>query len=267
MLHPRWLGHHEGMCRPFARVPAALAAVLLGLVGSLALIAPAHAAGCSVMTFQFDPTTGAALSPPKLTVNQGACVILHNATITSAQFSVGAHYKSTAQPFSDAAPNYVAGPAGTTQAVTASSAAGTAHGSIVVTAAPSKPTPTPSHSQPPTAHPSPRPTHQAGSPPATPPTPPATTPTAAPPPVQPLVSPSVGSTPYLAGQPTPTPSPAQSSTAVVAGPLQPPTDRGTGLPAALAALAVVGTAGALLRVLLAEPVGAVDSGRTVGAAS
>jgi hypothetical protein len=53
----------------------------------------------------------------------------------------------------------------------------------------------------------------------------------------------------------------------VAGPLQPPTDRGTGLPAALAALAVVGTAGALLRVLLAEPIGPVDSGRTVGAAS
>jgi hypothetical protein len=54
---------------------------------------------------------------------------------------------------------------------------------------------------------------------------------------------------------------------VVSGPLQPPTDRGTGLPAALAALAVVGTAAALLRVLLAEPIGPVDDGgRSVHAA-
>jgi hypothetical protein len=55
--------------------------------------------------------------------------------------------------------------------------------------------------------------------------------------------------------------------AIVTGPLQPPTDRGTGLPAALAALAVVGTAGALRRVLLAEPVSPVDERRTVRAAS
>jgi hypothetical protein len=84
------------------------------------------------------------------------------------------------------------------------------------------------------------------------------------------VSQSPGSTPFLAGRPTPSPSPTTSTT-VVAGPLQPPTDRGTGLPAALAALGVVGTAAALLRVLLAEPVadggiGAVDDGRSVGAA-
>jgi hypothetical protein len=49
--------------------------------------------------------------------------------------------------------------------------------------------------------------------------------------------------------------------------LQPPTDRGTGLPAALAALAVAGTAGALLRVLLAEPVGPVDDRRRTVAAT
>jgi hypothetical protein len=229
---------------------------------------PAHAAACSVMTYQFDPSTGIELSPSTLTVAKGACVTLHNATITSAQFTVGAHYKATGQAFSDATPAYVAGPAGTTQAVTATGAAGTAHGKIVVKAAPSKPSPTPSrHSSSPT----PKPSSSAHQPTPTPtptaprPTPPATTPTASPP-VQPLVSPSPGSTPYLAGQPTPTPS-TSSAPAVVAGPLQPPTDRGTGLPAALAALAVVGTAGALLRVLLAEPIGSVDSGRTVGAAS
>jgi hypothetical protein len=36
--------------------------------------------------------------------------------------------------------------------------------------------------------------------------------------------------------------------------VEPPTDRSLGLPAALAALAIVGTGGGLLRVLLAEPV-------------
>jgi hypothetical protein len=63
--------------------------------------------------------------------------------------------------------------------------------------------------------------------------------------------------------PSATPAPA-----VVAGPLQPPTDRGTGLPAALAALGVVATAGGLLRVLLAEPVRGrpVDGRDSVGAA-
>jgi hypothetical protein len=86
--------------------------------------------------------------------------------------------------------------------------------------------------------------------------------------VQPLTSQEPGSTPFLAGQPTPQPSSSTSSApAVLSGPLQPPSDRGTGLPAALAALAVVGTAGALLRVLLAEPISPVDGRRTVAATS
>ena len=219
------------------------------------------------MTYELDPTSGVVISPASLTVSKGACIRLHNATITPVKFTVGAHYASTAPAFGDAAPNYLAGPAGTKQPVTATGPGGTAHASIVVRAAPSKPRPSPSHSSSPTPRTTPHPTQQASSPAPTRPTPPATTPTASPPPVQPLVSPSPGSSPFLAGQPTPTPSPSQSAAAVVSGPLQPPTDRGTGLPAALAALAVVGTAGALLRVLLAEPVGAVDTGRTVGAAS
>jgi hypothetical protein len=68
--------------------------------------------------------------------------------------------------------------------------------------------------------------------------------------------------------PTPTPSPSASSTpaAVVAGPLQPPSDRGTGLPAAVAALAVVATATGLVRVLLAEPVPAPGGGAPGGTA-
>jgi len=232
---------------------------------------PAHAACSNVMTYQFNPSSGVEISPAKLTLANGACVTFHNATITSAQFTVGAKYKGSAPAFGDATPAYAAGPAGTSQAVTATGAAGTAHATIVVKAAPAKPSASPStHSSSPAPPPSSSPANQpstAPPPAAQRPTPPATTPTASPPPVQPLVSPPPGSAPYLAGQPTPTPSTSSSAPAVVAGPLQPPTDRGTGLPAALAALAVVGTAGALLRVLLAEPIASVDSGRTVGATS
>ena len=219
------------------------------------------------MTFQFDAASGGVvLSPPKLTVAAGACVTFHNGTITSADFTVGAHYKQTAAAFSDVTASYVAGPAGSTQPVTATGAAGTAHGSIVVKAAPG-----PAHSSaPPSRSPSPQPSQSAApsrSPAPTPTRSPPAHPTASAPPVTPITSQPPGSTPFLAGQPTPTPSPSQSQSAtVVSGPLQPPTDRGTGLPAALAALAVVGTAAALLRVLLAEPIGSVDDGRSVGAA-
>ena len=274
----RLLGHHECMRRRPAvlsrRCCWVLTFVAATVSGLLVAALPVGAATCStVMTFQFDPGSGGVvLSPQKLTVAAGACVTLHNSTITSADFTVGAKYKQTAPAFSDASPDYTAGPAGTTQPVTATGAAGTAHGSIVVTAAPK-----PAHSTPPPTHsPSPQPTHTASASPSAKPSPSgpaAPPPTAAPPPVTPLVSPPAGSTPFLAGRPTPTPSPSDSESAtVVSGPLQPPTNRGTGLPAALAALAVVGTAAALLRVLLAEPLlsgsgGAVDDGhRTVGAA-
>jgi len=75
-----------------------------------------------------------------------------------------------------------------------------------------------------------------------------------------LAAPETGVTPSL---PAPTPSPTTSPVAVVAGPLQPPTDRGLGLPAAIAALALVGVGAAMVRVLLAHAP-AVDNRRTVG---
>src|SRR4051794_30453318 len=201
------LGHHEDVHRRrLARLAAVMTAAAAAVVASGVAMIPAHAACNNVMTFQFNPATGIELSPSKLTVANGACVTFHNATITSAQFTAGAHYKGNAAAFSDATPGYVAGPAGTSQAVTATGAAGTAHGTIVVTAAPSKPSPTPSrHSSSPTPRPTASAAHQpTPTPTAARPTPPATTPTASPP-VQPLVSPSPGSTPFLAGQPTPTP--------------------------------------------------------------
>jgi hypothetical protein len=69
----------------------------------------------------------------------------------------------------------------------------------------------------------------------------------------PTVAPSTPGS-FIVGQTTPLPSPAPS-VAVISGPLQPSTNRGVGLPAALAALLVVGSGGGLLRVLLAEPTG------------
>jgi hypothetical protein len=267
------LGHHERV-RLRLRLASALTAALA--TGGVLMVVglPAAAAGCStVISFEFDATSGGVvLNPAKVTVADGACVTLQNNTVTSADFTVGSHYKATAPAFSPATPDYVAGPGGTTQTVTASGAAGTAKGSIVVKPAPAQPSPSPTRS---TSSPRPHPSRSpsAGSSPtatAAHPSPLTRTPTASAPPVQPLASPPPGSSPFLAGQPTPVPSPTRSAT-VVSGPLQPPTDRGTGLPAALAALAVVGTAGALLRVLLAEPLGSghigpVDGRQFVGPA-
>src|SRR3954454_17982312 len=139
------LVHHDQVQRrPLTRLAAVLVIALAAAVASSLAMLPAQAA-CNVMTFQFDPTSGVVLSPSTLTVANGACVTFHNATITQAQFSVG-HYKSNAPAFSDATPNYVAGPAGTHQTVTASGAAGNARGTIVAKPAPPKPSPSPTHS-------------------------------------------------------------------------------------------------------------------------
>lgn len=217
------------------------------------------------MTVQFGNNGGIVVSPASLRIQAGGCVQFSNNTPFGARITVGSSYSQTVGGFSQTSgkQNYSARPAGTTQKVRAAEPIGTATGSIVIAAAP-KP------SQPPTRQPSPRssspathptPSHAATSPP------PSTTrprPSASPPPTSSAIAPTPSQPPpFLSGQPTPSPS---ASTAVVAGPLQPPTGRGTGLPAAVAALAVVATAGALLRVLLAEPVAAVDDGRSVGAA-
>ena len=92
----------------FARFAAALTVAAAALSGVVLVSTPADAATCgNVMTFQFDPTNGLVLSPSKLTVAAGACVTLQNATITSAQFTVGSTYKQTAAAFSNAVPDYV----------------------------------------------------------------------------------------------------------------------------------------------------------------
>jgi hypothetical protein len=217
------------------------------------------------MTVQFGNSGGIALSPSSLRIPAGGCVQFGNNTPFLARITVGSSYSEAVGGFSHTSgkQNYTARPAGTTQKVRAAEVIGSANGSIVIAAAPN-PSPTPARrattpsSAPP---PQPAPTHAATS------QPPSTTrprPSASPPPTGAAITPSPSQQPpFLSGQPTPS---ASASPAVVAGPLQPPTGRGTGLPAAVAALAVVATAAALLRVLLAEPVAAVDDRRSVGAA-
>src|SRR3954451_8862290 len=97
------LGHHERVHRRrLARFAAVMTAAAAAMVASDVAMIPAHAACANDMTFQFNPTTGVEISPAKLTVANGACVTFHNATITSAQFTVGARYKGNAPAFSDA---------------------------------------------------------------------------------------------------------------------------------------------------------------------
>ena len=247
---------------------------MLGVIGVQLAATPASAADCVVMTLE--PTAnGLTLAPQEVKVPAGGCVQFSNQTLLTARFTVGS-YRADVPAFSQtSAPhNYPATAAGTKQKVLAQETGGSATGAIVIAA---KPAPSTSPTHPPSPaprQPAPRPTTKPVSSPtpkpgastsATPPAPLSVTPTAAPPASSSAVAlPPSTQTPFLAGQPTPAAS--ASAPAVVAGPLQPPTGRGAGLPAAVAALLVVGMGGALLRVLLAEPVNAVDNRRSVGAA-
>lgn len=244
-------------------VPSRLRRLAVVAVVAAAAALPATqgavAASCAVMTFEFDPQQGAlVLSPTSVSVQTGQCVAFNNQTLTEAQFTVGSGYRTNVAPLTTTtdANSYIAQAAGT-QRVTASSATGSASGSIVVRARPrpsQRPTPSPTSApSSPAPQSAPPPTQSAN---ATSPTPAPSAPKASSPPVLPVQSSPPGTSPFLAGPGTPSPQ-SSPSTAVVAGPLQPPTGRGTGLPAALAALAIVGTAAALLRVLLAEPVSSV----------
>src|SRR4051794_32599166 len=252
-----------------------LAAPLL-LAAALAPALPAHAASCKVMRVAYAVTTGnvIVLDPQHYDIAYGACVSFNNNTATSATITVGSHYKKTVQPFATtpAKDSYVGTSAGK-QPVTATTGGSSASGSITVAASPS-PSPShtrssspPSHSGSPSPSRSPSRSHHSSKPPRVGvhapnrgrPTPP---PPAPPPPSGSVVTPAPPGNPTVAPGPLVTTSPTPSAT-VVAGPLEPPSGRGRGLPGALAALALVGTAAALVRVLLAEPIRPVDGRENV----
>jgi hypothetical protein len=267
------LGHDGPVttsARPVAWLALGIAALAVPLVG----LAPASAAGCRVVTVENDPPVGIGLSPPKSSVPYGGCVqFTDNAfgppvTVTVA----GGYHVDLDYGESTSGKSSYSATAPGTHAVTADNGTASAHGSITVGAPPSsspspsrspstspRPAPAPSSSSSPSSGPRVAPTprghrHRAG--------PPVVLPSAAPPPTLPGVTATPGVVPSVAGSP---PGPLQSTTPVpvaASGPVEPPSDRRIGLPAAVAALVVVGVGTALLRAVLAEP--AVDSGRSVG---
>lgn len=245
----------------------AVVPLLAAPVGSTVWMSTAAAASCRVMTVRYDLSQNGpvVLDPNHYDIPYGGCVQFVNQTAATATITVGSHYHQQLGPNENTsgATNYKGTSAGR-QTVTANDGpAGSAHGSITVAAAP-----TPSRSRSPKPS---KPSHSAQpAPPPSPTTSSGTGPQVAPTPsghkprhghhrsggLQPPVPPAG---PIQTPPPTATPAPA--ATTVVSGPVEPASGRGTGLPAALAALAVVGSGAAFVRVLAAEP---VDGGEIVG---
>jgi hypothetical protein len=233
-------------------------------LGGLVWTSTAEAASCRVMTVRYDLSRDGlvVLDPNHYDIAFGGCVQFVNQTAAPATITVGTHYHQRIGPSENTAgaTNYKGTTSGRQTVTARSDPAGTARGSITVAAAP-----TPSR----TAEPS-KPSHSAQ-------TSPPPSPTSSSGSTGPQVAPTPSGTkhPHPRGgglqppvppagpiqTPPPSPTPAPAATAVVAGPVEPASGRGTGLPAALAALAVVGSGAAFLRVLAAEP---VDSREIVG---
>ena len=256
-----------------------------GSVLALVLIAPAAAAvavfsgtsaaaSCASMTLNYSVSGGGivVLSPSHVNVAYRGCVSFTNRTAATASITVGGHYSASVAPNSSTSGghNFV----GTTSgrlSVSATSGPGTAHGSITVAAAPppvsKSPSPRPARTGTPTTAPTPTQAASSGTGPQVAPTPKhrghrRTTSLAPGGVIEPPVSPAgpIRITPSLA----PTPTPSSAASAVVTGPVEPPSGRANGRPAAVAAVAVVGTGAALVRVVGAEP---VDSREIVGGPS
>jgi plastocyanin len=217
----------------------------------IATAGPADAATCAAVK-----VTGAfgsiALSPSAVTIKVGGCVKFTNATTSPPPFdtvsiTVGSvSHGGVAQGGSTTFSESRAGKFAVTARQSTSGAS--ASGQVTVTAASPSPTPRPTPSHTATPHPSPTPTispvpnQSTGPVVATRPPPAAHSPSVAP-------SATPGGS-FISGTTTPTPTP---SATILSGPLQPASGRGVGLPAALAALFVIGSGGGLLRVLLAVP--------------
>ena len=251
------------------RAAAAAAVTLTAAVATVVLAAPVSAATCRVMQVDNAVPVGIELTPRHLDVAYGGCVqFTDNAFGPAVTIKVGKHYSVTLNysESTSAKKSYVATDPGRQQ-VTADNGTASAQGTITAGPAPSpsasrSPRTSPSPSASPRPHPStsatgpqvapsPHRTHRAG--------PPVVIPPVQPPPPGPGVSATPGTPPVVAQ-----PSASAAAAGSAAGPLEPPGDRSIGLPASLAALALIGVGTALVRVLLAEPVGPVDSARSVG---
>lgn len=245
-----------------------VAALLLAAPVAFIVLAPsARADSCRVMTLTYGLSTSGlvVLDPDHYDIPYGGCVQFVNQTAATATITVGSHYTERLGPNGNTAgsTNFHGTTPGTLPVTATSGPSGnTAHGSITVGPAPRR-----TH----TPKPSARPTKTANPAPASSPsTSGSNGPQVAPTPthsgshrhhhggLQPPVSPPG---PVQTQLPAPSASPSPAPTAIVAGPIEPASGRGAGLPTALAALAVVGSGAAFVRVLVAEP---VDDGKNVG---
>ena len=231
------------------------------VVGAAALgftfAGPAQAATCVHVTISPGPT----LSPKSVTIDYGGCVSYTNSTPLQVKLTI-AKFAAVVNP--NAVEVIVERQSGTfpvtaQEEVQGQGIGGTATGTLVVRAKPApKPSSSPSASTHPSSHPSTAPSSA----------PPSATPTSSgpvvasstpgsPPPTVPSQTPAPnqsgqGNPPVIVGIP-PTTTPSESPALVPRAQLQPPSGRATGLPAAIAALLIIGAAAAFVRVLLAEP--------------
>ena len=254
-------------------ITLALPVALVPAAGSV------DAASCKVMTVGYAFAAGKviAIQPEHQDIAFDGCVQFTNNLDLNATITVSGGYSVTLGP-KESTPRkdaYVGTSSGRHQ-VKASSGPSSADGTITVGPAPASESPKP------TRAPSPHRTTASSPHKPPPPHPSSSSPGPRVAPVPPRVGasvpehrrpsppgppPSVAPTPFVV-TPSPSATPHRREPAVVAFPVEPPSDRGAGLPAALAALGIVGTAAGLVRVLLAEPVGAVDGrARSVGGTS
>jgi hypothetical protein len=243
-----------------AVVPFVLAAPLAIVV----LGTSAHADSCRVMTVRYGVSGGTlvVLDPNHYDIPYGGCVQFVNQTAATTTITVGGRYTQQLGPNENTAgsKNFRGTTPGRLPVTATSGPTGNrANGSITVAASPTH-SPTPS---------SPRPSKTSTpAPPASPTSSGSSGPQVAPTPAHPHkhghrrggLHPPV-SPPGPVQIPTPALTPSPAATSVVSGPIEPASGRSAGLPAALAALAVVGSGAAFVRVLAAEP---VDDGENVG---
>ena len=235
---------------------AVLAAPALGLLFAGSAAAAASCAHVTITPGVQSPT----LSPKTATIVAGGCAAYTNSTALPVKVTVG---KLSIVVNPNGVATYLERVAGTfpvsaQEQFQGQAIGGTGSGTLVV-----KPKPAPKPSPSPSKSPAPHPSGSASSAPpsATPsssgPVVASTAPTQ-PPPSTPGLSPAPnqsgqGNPPVIVGMPPPTPTPSSPPPAVTRAQLQPPSGRAAGLPAAIAALLVVGGAAGFVRVLLAEP--------------
>jgi hypothetical protein len=244
--------------RSSSRIAGAVATLVAAAGLSLALVGTAQAATCAHTTIS-PGVQGPTLSPKSVTINAGGCSAYVDNTPLAVKVSV-AKLSAVAQPNGQVA-FFIRTPGTYTvtvqQQFQGQGVGGTGNGTLVVRAAPA-PKPSPSKSVRPSPHPTPA--SSSAQPTATPSsTGPVVAPTTPAPPSAPGVTPTPqqsgqGNPPVIVGIPPPTTTPSPAPEAVSRAQIQPPSGRAAGLPAAVAAMLLVGAGAAFVRVLLAEPV-------------